>query len=104
MIRSAYNEVGADDMDLEVPEKKSSPELLGALEPKLLADSNVYSVSESILLRWLNFHFMRTNRERYPPRKVRLICVASRLCGGDVRCAASTPTWKTRWPGAPETS
>ena len=59
--------MGAED--LEVLEKRSSPELLGALEPKQLAESNVFSVSESILLRWLNFHFARTNRERYPPRK-----------------------------------
>ncbi|CAK9109555.1 unnamed protein product [Durusdinium trenchii] len=61
--------VGVDDMDLEV-EKKNSPELQGALDQKFLADSNVYSISECILLRWLNFHFARANRDRYSPRKV----------------------------------
>lgn len=61
--------VGADDMDVEV-EKKNNPELQGALDPKFLGDSNVYSVSECILLRWLNFHFARANRDRYGPRKV----------------------------------
>lgn len=61
--------VGTDDMDVEV-EKKNNPELQGALDPKFLGDSNVYSVSECILLRWLNFHFARANRDRYGPRKV----------------------------------
>merc|ERR1719355_323615 len=28
-------------------------------------DSNICSISECILLRWLNFHFMRANKDRY---------------------------------------
>lgn len=50
--------------------KKTCPELVAALDPKGLGDSNVYSVAESILLRWLNFHFWRANKDRYPPRRV----------------------------------
>lgn len=51
--------------------KKMCPELQMALDPKGLADSNVYSGAECILLRWLNFHYWRANKdERYPARKV----------------------------------
>ncbi|CAE7358857.1 CFAP47 [Symbiodinium natans] len=63
--------VGAEDLTSEQPEKKSScPELQSALDTKFLADSNVYSMAECILLRWLNFHFWRANKGRYPFRKV----------------------------------
>lgn len=36
-----------------------------ALDPKGLAHSNICSVAECILLRWLNFHFARANKDRY---------------------------------------
>ncbi|CAJ1445026.1 unnamed protein product [Effrenium voratum] len=62
--------VGAEDMSSEVVDKKGCPELQGSLDQKFLADSNVYSVPECILLRWLNFHFWRGNKDRYSPRKV----------------------------------
>jgi len=49
--------------------KKICPELQMAWDPKGLVESNVYSAAETILLRWLNFHFWRNNHE-YPPRVV----------------------------------
>jgi hypothetical protein len=49
---------------------EASVQLVQAVDPKGLNDSNVYSEAESILLRWLNFHFWRANKERYPDRKV----------------------------------
>jgi hypothetical protein len=55
--------------DLE-KEKKISPELQHALDAKSISESNVYSVAESILIRWLNFHFHRANKGRYTPRTV----------------------------------
>ena len=48
----------------------ATKELQGALDPRGLADSNIYSVAENILLRWLNYHFWRANRGRYEARKV----------------------------------
>eukprot|EP00931_Biecheleriopsis_adriatica_P036216 TRINITY_DN2086_c0_g1_i7.p1 TRINITY_DN2086_c0_g1~~TRINITY_DN2086_c0_g1_i7.p1 ORF type:complete len:2928 (-),score=554.29 TRINITY_DN2086_c0_g1_i7:9-8792(-) len=59
-----------EDLAGEIPEKRVCPELQSALDPRHLGESNVYSVSESILLRWLNFHFWRANKDRYPPRRV----------------------------------
>mmetsp|Transcript_76352 Transcript_76352/g.221693 ORF Transcript_76352/g.221693 Transcript_76352/m.221693 type:complete len:2886 (+) Transcript_76352:129-8786(+) len=63
---SASEEVEGGSVDV----KKACPELEAAINPKGLGDSNVYSVPESILLRWLNFHYWRANKDRYPPRKV----------------------------------
>ena len=41
------------------------------LDPRGLADSNVYSVHENILLRWMNFHFTKANtKEKYGPARV----------------------------------
>lgn len=50
--------------------RRPCPELQIALDQKALADSNVYGVPECILLRWLNFHSWRANKDRYLPRKV----------------------------------
>jgi len=61
---------GADDPELaEHTGKQPSPALLAALDTKNL-DSNVFSPSECILLRWLNFHFKRANKDRFPSRAV----------------------------------
>lgn len=61
-------------MDAETIEKKQvCPELVAAIDPKGLGatDSNVYSTAESILLRWLNFHYWRANKDnKYPPRHI----------------------------------
>jgi hypothetical protein len=54
----------------ETKKVTASVELVAALDPKGLGDSNVYGPAESILLRWLNFHFWRASRERYPERQV----------------------------------
>ena len=37
-------------------------ELQAALDTKTLADSNLYSVAETILLRWVNFHYTKEVR------------------------------------------
>jgi hypothetical protein len=56
----------AATQDQVVQEVKRLPPLLQAyLDPKGLTDSNICSVSECILLRWLNFHFARANKDRY---------------------------------------
>ena len=47
-----------------------SRELAEAFDPKNLDQSNVNGVPECILLRWLNFHYQRGNKERYPARSV----------------------------------
>ena len=45
--------------------------LQNCLDPRGLADSNVYSVHENILLRWMNFHFSKANtKEKYGPARV----------------------------------
>jgi len=50
--------------------KKPCLELQAALDPRGLGDSNIYTVAEAVLLRWLNYHFWRANQGRYPPKKV----------------------------------
>jgi len=62
--------VSEDGMPDPGEPRKICSELQAAWDAKGLADSNVYSAAECILLRWLNFHFWRTNRERYPDRKI----------------------------------
>ncbi|CAD7959898.1 unnamed protein product [Amoebophrya sp. A25] len=66
-----------DDED-EQPEEGASKmkipiELQTCLDVRGMADSNIYSVSESILLRWLNYHYWKCNKEekRFPPRVIR---------------------------------
>jgi len=58
----------------DVVEEENKPgmsrELQEAFDPRNLGESNVNSVPECILLRWLNFHYMRANKERFPPRTV----------------------------------
>jgi len=49
---------------------KECQEVYDALEVKGLADSNIYSVAESILLRWLNFHYWRANKGRFEARVI----------------------------------
>lgn len=62
--------VSAELTGTETKKVTASVELVAALDPKGLGDSNVYGPAESILLRWLNFHFWRASRERYPERQV----------------------------------
>eukprot|EP00927_Polykrikos_kofoidii_P033789 TRINITY_DN28631_c0_g1_i1.p1 TRINITY_DN28631_c0_g1~~TRINITY_DN28631_c0_g1_i1.p1 ORF type:complete len:1661 (+),score=302.97 TRINITY_DN28631_c0_g1_i1:478-4983(+) len=50
--------------------RKPCPELVAALDPRNLGDSNVCSTAECILIRWLNYHFWRANKDRYPPRVI----------------------------------
>eukprot|EP00392_Amoebophrya_sp_AT5.2_P009549 g9577.t1 len=52
--------------------KKIPIELQTCLDVRGMADSNVYSVSESILLRWLNYHYWKINNveRRFPARVV----------------------------------
>eukprot|EP00929_Paragymnodinium_shiwhaense_P088700 TRINITY_DN49010_c0_g1_i1.p1 TRINITY_DN49010_c0_g1~~TRINITY_DN49010_c0_g1_i1.p1 ORF type:complete len:2929 (-),score=783.00 TRINITY_DN49010_c0_g1_i1:108-8894(-) len=62
--------IGDEAAESESEQKKACPELQYAMDAKGLADSNVCSVAECILLRWLNFHFWRGNKDRYPPRNI----------------------------------
>ncbi|CAE8643317.1 unnamed protein product, partial [Polarella glacialis] len=61
-----------DDVESAPPTERprQCAEIQSALDLRGLADSNVYSSAECILLRWLNFHFWRANKNNYPPRKV----------------------------------
>jgi hypothetical protein len=64
--------VGEDNIAEGVEEGKPSisRELAEAFDAKGLSDSNVCSTPECLLLRWLNFHYQRANKDRYPPRTV----------------------------------
>mmetsp|Transcript_20679 Transcript_20679/g.39293 ORF Transcript_20679/g.39293 Transcript_20679/m.39293 type:complete len:2902 (+) Transcript_20679:155-8860(+) len=64
--------VGEETMQEEEQGRQISRELQGSIDPKGLGaiDSNVYSTAECILLRWLNFHYWRANKDRYPPKSV----------------------------------
>ncbi|CAD7936763.1 unnamed protein product [Amoebophrya sp. A120] len=61
-----------DDDDDPGATKKIPIELQTCLDVRGMADSNVYGVSESILLRWLNYHFWKINNveRRFPARVV----------------------------------
>jgi hypothetical protein len=62
-------QVGDDPVEEEI-KAATSGELQQAFDARNLGESNVCSVPECILLRWLNFHYQRANKERYPPRTV----------------------------------
>jgi hypothetical protein len=56
---------GMSSEQLADTQKKLPAYLQAFLNPGGLTESNICSVAECILLRWLNFHFFRANKERY---------------------------------------